>query len=108
MLTEPSEAAITRAAQGRVAYLIDPTILHWEDRNTEWSGRPDRISVKLAVFDVTTRQTLDSVVIDGTSKWATLGGDHPQDLLPGPIGSFVAQLYGETPTKPARPSADDR
>lgn len=26
-------------------YLIYPTILHWEDRATEWSGRPDKVEV---------------------------------------------------------------
>ena len=27
------------------AYLVVPTILHWEDRVTEWSGKLDRLEV---------------------------------------------------------------
>jgi hypothetical protein len=31
--------------------------------------------------------------VSGRSGWATLGGDHPQDLLPKPVGEYVASLF---------------
>jgi hypothetical protein len=34
-----------------------------------------------------------SVVLSGKSRWATFGGDHPEDLLPEPVGQYVATLY---------------
>jgi Domain of unknown function (DUF4823) len=34
-----------------------------------------------------------STLISGQSKWATFGGDHPQDLLPEPLNSYVESLY---------------
>lgn len=74
-------------------YLVYPTILHWEDRATEWSGIPDRVEVKVVLVDLATGQTLESAIIKGKSGLATFGGDHPQDLLPGPMTDFVATLY---------------
>jgi hypothetical protein len=70
-----------------------PEILHWEDRATEWSGIPDRVEVKLLVLEAQGNKEIASIVISGKSKWATFGGDHPQDLLPEPIKQYVESLY---------------
>lgn len=74
-------------------YLVYPTILHWEDRATEWSALPDRVEVKIDLIETATGKLLDSVVIRGKSGLATLGGDHPQDLLPKPVDEFVSTLF---------------
>lgn len=78
---------------GEMGYLVIPEILHWEDRATEWSGRADRLEVKITVFDLSTQEMLASTVLNGRSRWATLGGDRPQDLLAGPITHYVDSLY---------------
>jgi hypothetical protein len=80
-------------SSGDYQYLVVPEILHWEDRNTEWSSIPDRIVVKLVVIDEKNGAELAATVISGKSKWTTFGGDHPQDLLPAPIKQYVAELY---------------
>jgi len=74
-------------------YYVVPEILHWEDRNTEWSGKKDKLEVKVAVYDATENTALSTTIISGKSKWATFGGDHPQDLLPEPIGEYVDSLF---------------
>ncbi len=74
------------------SYYVVPQILHWEDRNTEWSGIPDRVEIKITVYDASGKD-LAAIVLSGTSKWATFGGDHPEDLLPEPIGQYVTSLY---------------
>jgi len=79
--------------ESEYGYLVDTEILNWEDRATEWSGKPDRISVKMSVYDLSTGDRLSHVILEGKSKWATMGGDHPQDLLPEPVGQYVASLY---------------
>jgi len=86
------EAKKTALSDGR-EYLVYPTILHWEDRATEWSGRPDKVEVKIEVIENATDRSIASVVITGSSGLATFGGDHPQDLLPEPIEEFVSSLY---------------
>ncbi|MEN0106370.1 MAG: DUF4823 domain-containing protein [Pseudomonas sp.] len=80
-------------AQGGAGYYVVPEILHWEDRATEWSGIPDRIEVKLAIYGPEGEQPLASTIVSGKSKWATFGGDHPQDLLEKPISNFVQAQY---------------
>lgn len=75
-----SHEANARVARSRkLRYLAIPTILHWEDRATEWSGKPDRISDRLVFLDVVTGQTMDSAVMTAKSKWFTFRGDHPPD-----------------------------
>ena len=74
-------------------YYVIPEILHWEERATEWSGKPDKIEVKISVYDNLNLKELASTIISGKSKHATLGGDHPQDFLAEPINAYVQSLY---------------
>jgi hypothetical protein len=74
-------------------YYVIPEILQWEDRATEWSGIPDRIEVKLSIYEVESWKELASTIISGKSKLMTLGGDHPQDILPKPLNKYVESLY---------------
>jgi len=87
-----SELSCLQSNPEHFAYYVVPQVLHWEDRATEWSGKKDRIEVKITVYgsDAT---PIASQIINGKSKWLTFGGDHPQDLLPEPINAYVASLY---------------
>lgn len=73
--------------------LIYPTILHWEDRATEWSMIPDKVEIKVDVVQVSSGDVISSGIIKGKSGLSTLGGDHPQDLLPEPVAEFVDSLF---------------
>ena len=77
----------------RYGYFVWPKILHWEERATEWSGKPDRIEIQITVYDARTKQQIAKSSYTGKSKWATFGGDHPQDLLPEPTNAYVSSLY---------------
>jgi hypothetical protein len=70
---------------------VKPIILEWEDRATEWSGMPDRIRIELQTTDSEGR-LCDRAVVSGVSKWATFGGDHPQDMLAPALGPWAARL----------------
>ncbi|MDK1702733.1 DUF4823 domain-containing protein [Serratia rubidaea] len=74
-------------------YYVVPEILHWEDRATEWSGIPDKIDIKLSVYDGLSQKRVASTLLSGKSKWMTFGGDHPQDLLADPVNNYVKSLY---------------
>jgi hypothetical protein len=80
-------------SQSSAGYFVVPEILHWEDRATEWSGKPDRIEIKVSIYDAKTMSEVAATVITGKSKWATFGGDHPQDLLTDPLNKYVESLY---------------
>ena len=74
-------------------YYVQPIILHWEDRATEWSGISDRLEIQIIVYDLTTKEQVVNSTYTGKSKFFTFGGDHPQDLLPQPTQAFVDALY---------------
>lgn len=87
------EENLETARSKHLQYLAQPTILHWEERATEWSGKPDRVSVRLELIAVSSEETLDSTVLSGKSKWAAFGGDHPQELLPEPLGRYANAIF---------------
>jgi hypothetical protein len=91
--TECQDIECLRNLPTSVDYFVVPEILHWEDRNTEWSGKKDKLEIKLSVFNAADGTALATTVISGKSKWATFGGDHPQDLLPEPLNKYVESLY---------------
>lgn len=90
---EDHEAALRTARGQGVAYALVPAIEHWEDRATEWSGRPDRVIIDIRILEVASGEVVDAAEVSGKSRWATLGGDHPQELLPRAVGDYVAVLF---------------
>ena len=82
-----------RARAGGYGYYVQPEILRWEDRATEWSGISDKVEIRLTIFDASTRQEIASQVVAGKSSIWTFGGDHPQDLLVQPVTDYVEGLY---------------
>jgi hypothetical protein len=90
---QPELANIEEARSIGATLLVIPTILHWEDRATEWSGIRDKMSLRVLVIDVASSQPIGSAVLEGRSRWATFGGDHPQDLLRKPLSDYVRSLY---------------
>jgi hypothetical protein len=92
---EKYDVALKSAKSTGVDYLIYPTILHWEDRATEWNFLSDKINIKIEVTDVLSGQVEDTAFIDGESGMATFGGDHPQDLLAKPVSEYIAKLFGK-------------
>lgn len=90
---EHLENALSRAREKAVDYLIYSEILHWEDRATEWSSRPDVVSIRVTIIDVSTGGKVDSAELGGTSKIMSWGGEHPQDLLAKPLADYAAGLF---------------
>ncbi len=95
---EDFDEALSSARRGGFSYLVFPTILHWEDRATEWNFMRDKVEVKIDLVDVFSGEAESSTVIEGKSGIATLGGDHPQDLLPEPINEFFSTVLGKPDT----------
>ncbi|MEQ8390525.1 MAG: DUF4823 domain-containing protein [Thalassospira sp.] len=93
---ETRDEAFAAAQDQDLEFLIAPQILHWEDRATEWSSRPDRITILYQAFNVTDKTMLANSTISASSKWATFGGDHPVHLLPVPTKQFVSSLLGKS------------
>lgn len=90
----PQDAAIMSALEQNVDYLVYLKINHWEDRATEWNGLLDRIEIEIRLLNGKSGDVLESTILTANSKWATLGGDHPQDLLPMPFNEYAASIFG--------------
>ncbi len=86
---ETMDQAYESAISASSDYIFQPVIVHWEDRATEWSGRPDRITMRYTIYDVEARKNVASTLARASSKWGTFGGDHPQDLVPGTVNTFL-------------------
>lgn len=96
MLTTPAEAqeaALADSQKQGCVYLLYSQILHWEDRATEWSGKPDRAALKLMVLSVPDGKVLDDMIFHAKSSLWTFGGDHPQDLLYKPLKQYASELF---------------
>jgi len=77
----------------KYGYYVQPEILHWEDRATEWSGQSDRVEIQLIVRSMQTKEEVANVSYKGKSSAFSFGGDHPQDLIVEPTEAFVDSLY---------------
>lgn len=88
------EDAVGAGGLGRDAeYIVYLRILHWEERATEWSGKPDQIEVEIRLLDGRGGAALESRRVKANSSGMTLGGDHPQDLLVKPFNGYAAELF---------------
>ena len=75
-------------------YIIAPEILHWEDRATGWSMRPDRIEVRFDIYN-SQRELIDSYLIKGRSAYIVWVSKQPNSLLPKPIRQMLTELLGK-------------
>jgi len=92
--TSPTSTEALEAAKAKkCTYLIFPRITHWEDRATEWSGRRDKMELVVKVIRVEDGVVVKNATISGISRFLTLGGTHPQDLLKDPVDEFVQGLF---------------
>lgn len=91
--TKNKEKAIILCKQQKINLLVVPTILHWEDRNTPWSGVADKIEVKIEVFNVTLDRAVNSIIFKANNEWATLTDKPPEDLLNGEFNKAIADMF---------------
>ena len=85
--------ALEIARNGYMQYVLYPTIVKWEDRATEFTGRRDRVTVKADLIDLTTSKIVFSREIEVVGKWMTDGGESPKDLLDQPAEQYANALF---------------
>lgn len=91
--SQTREEAVDSARKAHAAYLVWPMIVHWEDRATGWSGRPDVVEMSIEVIDLASGSVAASSSIGGKSRWGTVTDDKPEDLLPEPVNGYIATLF---------------
>ena len=75
-------------------YVFIPQILHWEDRLTGWSMRPDRIQVRFDIYD-NQRQLVNSYMVTGRSAYIVWVSKAPNSLLRRPIRDMLKTFFGQ-------------
>ena len=96
LLDEHDEhAALARARQDSIAFLISPVILHWEDRATNWSGMRDKVQIELRLLRVEPPELVQSVLFEARNNSFTLFDDKPEVLLDEDFDNAVLALVVE-------------
>jgi hypothetical protein len=95
---ETLEDALNHARDLSYEYLAFPTILKWQDRQTEWTGVRDKLQLKIDLIAVNSGEVVRTTTIDGKGKWMTDGDETPQDMLAEPIDKFVRTMFRMTYT----------
>lgn len=87
------EQLLAAARRVGAGYLAIPAVNHWEQRATEWSGVPSRVTLILAVMDVETGQELRSSLLESRSASMTLVRPHADRLAEHLIDENVTAMY---------------
>ena len=74
-------------------YFVDLEIMHWEDRQTAWSGRRDRVTLKVAIYQMPGSIKISDVFLQGVGMHKAMGNDHVKDMFPEIIPQYVEGLY---------------
>jgi hypothetical protein len=88
------EQLLAAARAAGAGYLVIPTISHWEQRATEWSGIPARISIGMVTIDVATGQELRSGYLESRSAVMTLVRPNPDRLVQHMVDRHVDEMFG--------------
>lgn len=94
---ESAEAARRTARERGASHLVHTTIVHWEDRATEWSGQRDQVRLLIRIFEVESGKLVDAAELFGKSRGSTFGGDHPEELLDQAIADYANVLFVKLP-----------
>lgn len=88
-----ADAALTAAKAEGARYLFYPVITLWEDRATAWSGIPDKVGVKVMIYDTTSGQPIYGVELRSKSRAMTMANTDPSNLLPELFKKLSDKLY---------------
>jgi len=88
-----TEEVVAAAARADAGYAVIPTIAHWEQRATEWSGRPSRMAIRVVVLDAATGKQVSSTAVEGRSRIFSFTSTSPESLLKEPLATYVSGIY---------------
>ena len=80
------------AKANNASVLVVPQITLWEDRNTPWSGKRDKVKLILTSYDVSKNKTMNRAVLYGTNRWFTFVNNRPSVLLDAMISKYLQQV----------------
>lgn len=88
------EKDFSAATNAKATYLVVPLITHWEQRATQWSGIPSRMTIRLSVYNVKSKALINATLVEGRSRIMSFTSTSPESLLRDPLKGYVNKLYG--------------
>lgn len=85
--------ALKAATASGSRYMFFPELVHFEDRNTPWSGRRDRTTLQIDIYDVMTKEKITSTTITANNRWFQFRDHSPMVLLRRPVKLHINSLY---------------
>jgi hypothetical protein len=102
LVPEADDEGVKQCAAKGFEYMLEPRALHWEDRATQWSGLPDRISIDLTLSSVQPYKNIRHATFSAKSTWFTFVNNPPEDMLDENFANFVLDVVGLPPVKPVK------
>ena len=93
--TNPKDA-LAYCKDKSIRFLIQPSILHWEDRATNWSGMRDFIKIEVLLVNTRDTSTLNSIMYNASSSWWTFVNTPPEDMLDESFDKAIHRLLDST------------
>lgn len=92
---EDLNQATISAIASNCRYLMMPVLTNWEPRVAAWSGRPTRVSINIAVYDLDSggSEQIINKSLDVTGRSATLVNQQPEDILAHLLERFVQEAF---------------
>lgn len=88
------EENFSEASTRKATYLVVPLITHWEQRATEWSGIPSRMTIRLSIYNVKSKALINATIVEGRSRIMSFTSTSPESLLRDPLKRYVNNMYG--------------
>lgn len=89
-----TEQGINEANAQGFDYVLKPTITLWEDNATAWSGKGDKLSISIELFDAHTHQLVAAATHKRVATGATLVGGSPDRFIDEVCNGALGKIYG--------------
>lgn len=80
------------ALEANYKFLFYPTVVRWEERKSEWTGKTDQIEIWIDMVEVSTGKIVDSSILTSKSDIIGSGLGLRHGLLPELFSNYVHSL----------------
>lgn len=84
---------LTLAKNNGSSYLVTFELTHWENRSTTWSGKPDRLTIEVIVYDLADTSVFARSYLHANTTISKSTNGEVAGFLPGIAEQFLVDLY---------------
>lgn len=87
------DQCLSQAKSSGSIYLVIFDLTHWEERSTIWSGKPDRLTVEVSIYDTASDSLVARSFIHANSSISKSNNGTVAGFLHGLADQYIASLY---------------